>query len=48
MSGQMAIAGEGLFLFPSNRIRGGHQTTFKNMSRWIDPVDHSKCPVYGS
>jgi len=26
----MAVSGEGPFLFPSDRIPGGHQTTLKN------------------
>jgi integrase len=30
---QMAISGEGPFLFPSDRIPGGHQTTLKTVWR---------------
>jgi len=41
---QMATAGEGPFLFPSDRIRGGHQTTFKTV--WRRTLRRAKIPYF--
>ena len=41
---QMAISGEGPFLFPSNRIPGGHQTTFKTV--WRRTLRRAKIPYF--
>jgi integrase len=42
---QMAIADEGPFLFPSDRIPGGHQTTFKTVCR--KALRSAKFPIFG-
>jgi integrase len=41
---QMAISGEGPFLFPSNRIPSGHQTTFKTV--WRRTLRRAKIPYF--
>jgi len=41
---QMAIAGEGPFLFPSDRNRSGHQTTFK--TAWHKTLRRAKIPYF--
>jgi integrase len=41
---QMAIAGEGPFLFPSNRNPSGHQTTFKTV--WLKTLRRAKIPYF--
>src|SRR6266404_4697373 len=40
----MAAAGEGPFLFPSDRIRGGHQTTFETV--WRRTLRRAKIPYF--
>jgi integrase len=44
LSSQMAIAGEGPFLFPSDRNRSGHQTTFKTV--WHKTLRRAKIPYF--
>jgi integrase len=41
---QMAISGEGPFLFPSDRIPSGHQTTFKTV--WRQTLRRAKVPYF--
>ena len=41
---QMAITGEGPFLFPSDRNRSGHQTTFKTV--WRKTLRRAKIPYF--
>ncbi len=41
---QTAIAGEGPFLFPSYRIHGGHQTTFKTV--WRKTLRRAEIPYF--
>ena len=41
---QMAIADEGPFLFPSDRIPGGHQTTFKTV--WRKTLRRARIPYF--
>ena len=41
---QMAITGEGAFLFPSDRNRSGHQTTFKTV--WRKTLRRAKIPYF--
>ena len=41
---QMAIAGEGPFLFPSYQILGGHQTTFKTV--WRKTLRRANIPYF--
>jgi len=41
---QMAISGEGPFLFPSDRIPSGHQTTFKTV--WRKTLRRAKIPYF--
>jgi integrase len=41
---QMAISGEGPFLFPSDRIPSGHQTTFKTV--WRRTLRRAKIPYF--
>jgi integrase len=41
---QIAISGEGPFLFPSNRIPSGHQTTFKTV--WRRTLRRAKIPYF--
>jgi hypothetical protein len=43
-SSPWAIAGEGPFLFPSYRIQGGHQTTFKTV--WRKTLRRAKVPYF--
>jgi len=43
-SSQMAITGEGPFLFPSDRNRSGHQTTFKTV--WRKTLRRAKIPYF--
>lgn len=43
---QMAISGEGPFLFPSDRIPNGHQTTLKTV--WQKTLRRAKIPTFGS
>jgi integrase len=40
----MTIADEGPFLFPSDRIPGGHQTTFKTV--WRKTLRRAKIPYF--
>jgi len=42
--GQMAVSGEGPFLFPSDRIPGGHQTTLKTV--WRKTLRRAKTPYF--
>src|SRR6266568_4087737 len=41
---QMAITGDSLFLFPSDRNRSGHQTTFKTV--WSKTLRRAKVPYF--
>ena len=41
---QMAITGDNLFLFPSDRNRSGHQTTFKTV--WSKTLRRAKVPYF--
>ena len=41
---QMAISGDGPFLFPSDRIPSGHQTTFKTV--WRKTLRRAKIPYF--
>ena len=41
---QMAISGDSLFLFPSDRNRRGHQTTFKTV--WRNTLRRAKVPYF--
>ncbi len=41
---QMAITGDSLFLFPSDRNRSGHQTTFKTV--WSKTLRRAKVLIY--
>jgi integrase len=41
---QMSIADEGPFLFPSDRIPGGHQTTFKTV--WRRTLRRAEIPYF--
>ena len=41
---QMAITGEGPFLFPSDRNRSGHQTTFKTV--WHKTLRRARIPYF--
>jgi integrase len=41
---QMAISGQGPFLFPSDRIPSGHQTTFKTV--WRRTLRRAKIPYF--
>ena len=41
---QMAITGDSLFLFPSDRNRRGHQTTFKTV--WSKTLRRAKVPYF--
>ena len=43
-SSQMAITGEGPFLFPSDRNRSGHRTTFKTV--WRKTLRRAKIPYF--
>ncbi len=43
-SSQMAITGEGPFLFPSDRNRSGHQTTFKTV--WHKTLRRARIPYF--
>ncbi len=43
-SSQMAITGEGPFLFPSDRNRSGHQTTFKTV--WHKTLRRASIPYF--
>jgi len=42
--GQMAVSGERPFLFPSDRIPGGHQTTLKTV--WRKTLRRAKIPYF--
>ncbi len=42
---QMAIADEGPFLFPSDRIPSGRQTTFNTV--WRKSFDEQRFPIFG-
>jgi len=41
---QMAITGEGPFVFPSDRNRSGHQTTFKTV--WHKTLRRARIPYF--
>jgi len=43
-SSQMAITGEGPFVFPSDRNRSGHQTTFKTV--WHKTLRRARTPYF--